>query len=75
MELTNGKQLLTRAEAKNIMGGLKDVNDECPIGTHEFLCTTSSPSTEPGDGGLSHVIHLRYCIPNNEPDPYCGAPT
>lgn len=67
MKQSNGKQLLTRAEAKSIMGGLKDVNDECPPGTHEFICVTGGP-------GLENLVYIRYCVIDWMENPPCDPP-
>lgn len=58
---------LSREEQRKVLGGLKNVNDDCPAGTHEFICVT-------GGGGLDGLIYIRYCVPDYETNPQCTGP-
>ena len=58
------RNLLTREEARKVLGGLRDVNaptDECPDGTHKFTCYYGTN-------------HTTYCVNNAIPDPDCNNP-
>ena len=59
----NQKNLLTRAEAKKILGGKENPNDPtgCPEGTHEYIC----------HWGTNWRI---YCVANALTDPSCDDP-
>ncbi|GGH04176.1 hypothetical protein [Mucilaginibacter phyllosphaerae] len=67
------KNALSREEAKKVLGGLRDVNADCPGGTHEFICVTSAP----GESGVGsgQLIRTRYCVPDTEPNPPCSGPS
>lgn len=62
------KNALSREEAKRVLGGLRDVNADCPGGTHEFICVT-------GGTGLDNLIYIRYCVPDTEQNPPCQPPS
>jgi hypothetical protein len=55
---------LSRDEAKNVLGGVRNPADDCPPGTYEYTCVITG-------GDLSHLTYVKYCIPNGQPTPGC----
>jgi hypothetical protein len=69
MKNFQGKKL-SRDEAKNVLGGLRNPADDCPGGTHEYTCVMSAPG-ESGIGG-GQVLYLKYCVPDGQQNPPCS---
>ncbi|MFD0794340.1 hypothetical protein ACFQZX_11990 [Mucilaginibacter litoreus] len=65
------KKRLTREEARNVLGGVRNPDDDCPAGTHEYICVTTAPG---GQSGLDDLIYLRYCVQDGQPNPPCSGP-
>lgn len=63
---------LSREEAKIVLGGYRNPDDDCPVGTHEYICVQSVPGHSGIGGG--DLLYLRYCVQDGQANPPCEGP-